>query len=102
MELPAYARVCDAGIELFVWAKPAAQTERIIGTRDDDKGQTWLCVAVRAAPEDGQANDALITFLAKHFGVRKSAIELKSGATGKQKRFVLEAFPSSFPIFLKL
>lgn len=88
-ELPAYARLCDARVELFVWAKPAAQSEKMIGARVDDKGQAWLVVAVRAAPEDGKANDALIAFLAKHFGVRKSAVTLKSGSTSKQKRFML-------------
>lgn len=42
---------------------------------------------VKAPPVDGEANEALIAFLAKLFGVPKRSVTLTSGATGKQKRF---------------
>ncbi len=42
-------------------------------------------VAVKAPPVDGKANAALIALLAKHLGVPKSAISVRSGASGRKK-----------------
>jgi len=41
---------------------------------------------ITAPPVDGKANSHLIGFLAKQFGVAKSAVTLLSGKTGRQKR----------------
>ena len=46
---------------------------------------THLKVALTAPPVDGKANEALIDFLSDLFAVRKSAISLQSGQTGRQK-----------------
>lgn len=45
---------------------------------------TWLA-KVKAPPVDGKANAAVIALLAKHFGVPKSAVTIKSGAAGRLK-----------------
>lgn len=44
-----------------------------------------LTVFLREKPIDGEANSALIKFLAKHFDVPKTSIHIKSGARGRQK-----------------
>ena len=44
-----------------------------------------LRVAVTAPPVDGAANQAVIDALAEAFGVRRSAVEIVHGATGKRK-----------------
>lgn len=44
-----------------------------------------LKIRLRAPPVDGQANVALIRFLAKALGVSPSRVELRSGATGRSK-----------------
>lgn len=48
-----------------------------------------LYVAVAAPPEKGQANDALVRFLAKKFGVPAGEIKVVSGATARLKRVKL-------------
>ena len=44
-----------------------------------------LTVFLREKPIEGEANAALIKILAKHFGVGKSCIKIKSGARGRIK-----------------
>ena len=44
-----------------------------------------LRVAVTAPPVDGAANQAVIDALAAAFGVRRGAVEIVHGATGKRK-----------------
>ena len=44
-----------------------------------------LTIYLREKPIDGEANAALIKLLAKHFGVAKSCINIKTGAHGRKK-----------------
>ena len=69
-------------MKIFVTAKTNAKLEKI-----ERLDTTHYKVAVTASPIDGKANQALIKVLAKHFGVAKSLVELKSGETSKQKVF---------------
>ena len=46
-------------------------------------------IKVKAPPVDGEANLALIAFLAKAFHLPKSQVTLQSGSTGKQKNVLL-------------
>lgn len=47
--------------------------------------ETGLLVQLRATPEDGKANVALICVLAEHFGVRKSDVRIVSGHSSRTK-----------------
>lgn len=47
-------------------------------------------VKLTAAPVDGEANDALLKFLSKEFGVAKSNIEIVRGARGRKKVILLQ------------
>ena len=42
-------------------------------------------VRVKAAPQDGKANEAVIRLLARHFGVTRSAVRISSGLTVRIK-----------------
>lgn len=44
-----------------------------------------LKVKLTCAPVDGKANQALITLLAKEYGVAKRSVEIVKGKTSKQK-----------------
>jgi uncharacterized protein (TIGR00251 family) len=44
-----------------------------------------LKVYLTAPPVDGKANKALIAFLAEHFDVKKSAVRIIRGETGREK-----------------
>ncbi len=73
------------GILLSVRAQPGAKRNAITGTHDGS-----LRVAVTAAPDKGKANEAIIEVLAEAFQLAKSAVQLKSGASSRQKKFVLQ------------
>ena len=49
-----------------------------------------LIVRVSEPAVDGRATDAVAAALAKAFGVRRSAVELVSGPTSRQKRFDID------------
>ena len=44
-----------------------------------------LKVYLTAPPVDGKANKALIAFLAEHFNVKKPAVRIVRGETGREK-----------------
>ena len=49
-----------------------------------------LKVQLAAPPVDGEANAALVEFVADLFGVRRGAVVLVAGATGRRKRLRIE------------
>lgn len=53
---------------------------------EDEKGQTWQKVSVCAPPEDGKANQELLKFLAKSWGVPRSTLEIISGESSRYKK----------------
>lgn len=50
---------------------------------------TWMA-QLKAAPVDGKANEELIALIAARFGCRKSAVSIKSGASGRMKLVRIE------------
>ena len=65
---------------LEIHLQPGAKGNEIIGFRD---GVLWVRVA--APPNKGQANNALLTLMAKSLSVPKSDLTLVSGFTSRQK-----------------
>jgi len=45
---------------------------------------TWLA-QIKSPPVDGKANEELIALVAKHFGLRKSEVSIKSGGSSRTK-----------------
>jgi hypothetical protein len=78
-------QVCSRGVILPVRATAGARRNAILGVRNG-----MLRVAVTAAPEKGKANSAIIAVLSKALGIPKSVIEIISGQTSQQKRFLLK------------
>jgi uncharacterized protein len=72
------------GTILPVRAQPGARRNELRGKQD---GQLKVCVT--QAPEKGKANKAVAELLAKKLGLKKSQIELLSGETSHQKRFLV-------------
>jgi uncharacterized protein (TIGR00251 family) len=72
------------GCVLPVRAQPGARKTAILG---EQAGA--LKVAVTAPPEDGRANQALVETLRDALGLKRSQVELLSGAKSKQKTFLL-------------
>jgi uncharacterized protein len=73
------------GAVVPVLAQPGAKRNAILGERAG-----FLRVAVTSPPEKGKANQAIQAVLADALDCRAGRIALLSGATSRQKRFLLE------------
>ncbi len=59
-----------------------------------------LKVQLTAPPVDGKANEHLIRFMARSFGVKRSAVRITAGETGRDKTLRISApgrLPAAFP-----
>src|SRR5665213_1727554 len=70
---------------ISVKVKPSSRVSLLAQNGDG----AWLA-QLKSAPVDGKANEELLTLVAKHFGCRKSAVSLKSGASARTKRIQIE------------
>ncbi|CAN5144418.1 DUF167 domain-containing protein [soil metagenome] len=68
------------GATLPVKAKPGAKRATVLG---EHAGA--LKIAVTAPPEDGKANDAILTFLGELLGLHHSELALLSGRSSRDK-----------------
>jgi len=73
--------ISDDGAELDVLVVPRASKNRVVGLHDGR-----VKIQLNAPPVDGAANAALVVLLAKQVGVKKSAVTIASGQTGRKKR----------------
>lgn len=69
----------DSSGHLAVRVTPGARTETLA------IGEGRLVARVRAKPEDGKANAAVIALVAGALGVAPSRVELLRGATSREK-----------------
>ncbi|HTP87626.1 MAG TPA: DUF167 domain-containing protein [Bryobacteraceae bacterium] len=69
-------------MEITVKVIPKSSRTELVGKLADG---TWK-VKVAAAPEKGKANRALCAFLADHFGVAQSRVQIVAGETAHVKR----------------
>jgi uncharacterized protein (TIGR00251 family) len=69
------------GVELAVLVQPRASRTRVVGVHD---GQ--LKIQLAAPPVAGEANAALVEFLARHLGVPRRQVALVAGDTSRRKR----------------
>jgi uncharacterized protein len=72
------------GVVLPVKAKAAGRKNGLAGIHGGA-----LKVSVTQAPERGKANRAIIDLLAKTLDLRRSQIDLVSGETSSEKRFLI-------------
>ena len=66
---------------LTIKVKPNARTS-VLEPLDDG---TWRA-QLKSPPVDGKANAELVALVARHFGVAKSAVSIRSGAGSRSKR----------------
>jgi len=74
----------DDGVRLFVHLTPKASRDHIGEVIIGPDGAV-LKVRVRALPDKGKANQALVKLLAKQLGAPKTSLELLSGSRSRQK-----------------
>lgn len=67
--------------KLALKVTPKARVEAIEGLN----AASELVVKVRAAPEDGKANEAVIALISKAFNIPKSRLSIARGAQSRHK-----------------
>ena len=72
------------GINLAVTIQPRAARNQIVGLHDDA-----LKIKLTAPPVDNAANKMCIQYLAKCLGLPKSALEIVSGRTSRNKQLLI-------------
>ncbi len=80
----AWLKANGEDVELSVLVQPRASRTKLVGEHDGR-----LKIALAAPPVDGEANAALIEFVADLLEVKKSSVELTDGATSRRKRLTI-------------
>lgn len=83
------------GLVLHVRLTPKGGRDTIDGMRPGADGRPELHVRVRAAPDKGAANAALVRLLAKAADLPASSLEIASGATSRHKTVAIAGDPSA-------
>lgn len=78
------------GLELRVRLTPKSARDGIEGVETAADGRSHLKARVRAVPEDGKANKALVKLLGKELGIPAGAIAIASGETARLKTLRLD------------
>jgi uncharacterized protein len=82
------------GIALWLRLTPKGGRDALEGVEALSDGRKVLKARVRAAPEDGRANAALIELVAKTLQAPKSAVSLVSGQTSRVKKLFIAGDPA--------
>lgn len=72
--------LADAEGRLVLRVTPGARVETV------ELGEGLVQIKVRAKPESGKANEAVLELLAQALGVATSRLQLLRGATGRDKQ----------------
>jgi uncharacterized protein YggU (UPF0235/DUF167 family) len=73
-------------IAIQVKVRPRAR----ISLLTQQQGGVWLA-HLKSPPLDGKANEELVALVARHFGCRRSAVSIKSGASSRTKLVLVAA-----------
>lgn len=94
MALPGLFTRHGPDLLLSVRLTPKAAHDRIDGAEVRGDGRANLRARVRAVPEAGKANEALLQLLAKALDMPMRALSLASGSTGRVKTIRIADAPA--------
>lgn len=77
---PAWCSTIPGGVRLVVQLTPGAKKQEVVGVVDGA-----LKLKLQARPIEGQANEALIKFLATALSVPRACVTITSGLTNRRK-----------------
>jgi uncharacterized protein len=83
-------RASADGVTLTIRLTPKGGRDSLDGVATLSDGKPVLLARVRAAPEDGAANEALIALVAGALDVRRSAVRLITGGKSRVKILAVE------------
>jgi uncharacterized protein (TIGR00251 family) len=72
-------------LRLRIYVQPRASRDEIVGPHGDS-----LKVRITAPPVDGKANEHLLKYLAKQFGVPRGQISITAGEQGRYKQLCIQ------------
>lgn len=77
------------GLMVAVRVTPRGGRDAIEGVEALSDGRKVLKLRVRAAPDEGAANEAVVALLAGALKLRRADVSVKSGATARLKQIAL-------------
>jgi uncharacterized protein YggU (UPF0235/DUF167 family) len=83
------------GIRLRVRVKPGSSRQAVLGRTRLPGGEMAVVIAVSAPPEGGKANDAVASLLSKLWGLPKTSIGVRVGASGRTKILQVAGDPAA-------
>lgn len=81
------------GYRFYIKVVPQSSQNKMMGWQEAGDGSWYLKVQIKASPEKGRANEVLVAFLAKEFGIRQNAIRIEKGQTARLKLMYIEGTP---------
>ena len=88
-------RATADGLALVVRLTPKGGRDAIDGVETMSDGKAVLKARVRAVPEDGKANAALVEMLAKALRISRSAVTVAAGQTSRVKTLEIAGDPAA-------
>jgi uncharacterized protein len=96
----AWTRAAD-GVALDIRVTPRSGRDAIEGLVRRADGRAVLKVRLRAAPVEGEANEALRRLMAKTLSIAPRQVEIAAGATARLKRLRIAGNPNSLIAMLE-
>jgi uncharacterized protein (TIGR00251 family) len=85
-----FYKLTPTGVTLHLRVTPNAGRDGLDGVLARDDGNFVLAVRVKAVPEDGKANAAVVALFAKSLRLPKSLIAVTAGHTARQKTLAID------------
>ena len=85
-----FYRLTDKGLVIHLRVTPNAGLDRIEGVEVRDDGQAVLRLRVKAVPDKGKANQAVMALVADALGIAKGKVSLIAGETARLKTLSVE------------
>ncbi len=83
-------RAAGADLLLAIRLTPRSSKDAVEGLEKLSDGRCVLKARVRAVPEDGKANEALLKLIAKSLDIPRQSVSIESGATSRIKQVRLQ------------
>lgn len=78
---PVWLQAVGGGVTVSLHVQPGAGRCEVVGPHGDA-----LKIRIDAPPVDGQANEAVLSFVARRLGVPRQAVSLVTGRNSRRKR----------------
>jgi hypothetical protein len=84
------------GVAFWLRLTPKGGRDAIEGIETLADGRSVVKARVRAPPEDGRANAALVELIAKALRAPKNAVTIRAGETSRLKKIFVAGDPASY------